>query len=148
MTSAGEASLKLPHLPPHLQRPAPGRYLGPRLGSTPNRQRRVAPGAARSGSGCGSQAAGRGPPPTPAMEAPSGDERVVASPIPSARFGFVGPHHRGRGYGAERPDILPSRDRRDAPPHSMQWAGRAVPSRSGGGLGRGVRTRPLSELLA
>lgn len=81
-TRAGEASPKLPHLPPRPQQPAPGRYLGPRLGSTPNRQRRVAPGAARSGSGCGSQAAGRGPPPAPAMEPLSGDDPARRLPHP------------------------------------------------------------------
>lgn len=83
----------------------------------------------------------------PQWNLPVATTLLVASPIPSARFGLVGPYHRGGGYGAERPGTLTSRDRRDAPPHSMQWAGRAVPSPSGGGLGRGVRTRPLRELL-
>lgn len=148
MTRAGEASPKLPHLPPRLQRPAPGRYLGPRLGSTPNRQRRVAPGAARSGSGCGSQAAGRGPPPTPAVEPPSGDDPARRLPHPRCSLWAyrTAPSWKGGLGPSVRVHYLPGTE--GLPASSMQWAARAVPSPSGGGLGRGVRTRPLSELLA
>lgn len=76
--------------------------LGPRLGSTPSRKRRVAPGAARSGSGCGSQAASRGPPPAPEVEPPSGDDPAGRLPHPQCSLWAcrAAPSWRGVRSGA------------------------------------------------
>lgn len=138
MTRAGEASPKLPHLPPRLQRPAPGRYLGPRQGSTPNRQRRVAPGAARSGSGCGSQAAGRGPPPTPAVEPPSGDDPARRLPHPQCSLWACRavPSCRGVWGGASGYTNFPGPQGRPASQHAMGRSGRTIAVRGRTWAGR------------
>lgn len=110
----------------------------------------AAPREARSRSGCGSEAAGRGPPPAPAVDP------APCLPLPRARDGLVGPHHRGQGVERRGVCALLSWDRRcKAPALSAtprltctQWARRATPSRLGRGTGRGVRTRPLGGLPA